>query len=330
MEDRGCAGVVLLDVGDFIQGGRVRHQAKMEELRVRFRFGKWRDLYGEYLGRTVRQLANFEIRVNMKRYIMEKLRPVVLPRERACDEQAPLTEKEVSLLRGMGGSVLWIGKEARPDVGAACSMSMSWDKDGPRIAHIKQANKTVNELQKTANMELRILPIPVEDGFWMALSDASVANDGEKSQGGFLLAFAHSDILKGKLADFNINSWASRRVQRAVKASLGSEAPTMDDALAELEWLRAMYSEVCVPNTSIADGTRFSSDVSIAVVRQRDEDSSILVTDARALYDLFHRRSGSAGLCRRAQIDVAVMCTSARQLNASVHWIPGLYMIADH
>ena len=23
------------------------------------------------------------------------------------------------------------------------------------------------------------------------------------------------------------------------------------------------------------------------------------------------------------------MCTSARQLNASVHWIPGLYMIAD-
>ena len=44
MEDR-CAGVVLLDVGDFIQGGGVRHQAKMEELRVRFRFGKWRDLY---------------------------------------------------------------------------------------------------------------------------------------------------------------------------------------------------------------------------------------------------------------------------------------------
>ena len=58
----------------------------------------------------------------MKRYFMEKLRPVVLPRERACDEQASLTEKEVSLLRGMGGSLLWIGKEARPDVGAACSI----------------------------------------------------------------------------------------------------------------------------------------------------------------------------------------------------------------
>ena len=98
----------------------------------------------------------------------------------------------------------------------------------------------------------------------MALSDASVANDGEKSQGGFLLAFAHlahSDILKRKLADFSVNSWASRRVKRAVKASLGSEALAMDDALAELEWLRAMYSEVCVPNTSIADGTRFSSRV---------------------------------------------------------------------
>ena len=118
MEDRGCAGLVLLDVDDFIPGGGVRHQAKMEELRERFHFGKWRDLYlshGEYLGRTVRQLANFEIRVGMKRYIMEKLRPVVLPRDRACDEQALLTETEVSLLRGMGGFPLvdWQRSTAR-------------------------------------------------------------------------------------------------------------------------------------------------------------------------------------------------------------------------
>ena len=65
-------------------------------------------------------------------------------------------------------------------------------------------------------------------------------------------------------------------------------------------------------------------------VRQADcEDETVLVTDARALYDLYQRRSGAAGLDRRAQIDVAVLVTSAKALNASIFWIPGTYMLAD-
>ena len=55
----------------------------------------------------------------------------------------------------------------------------------------------------------------------------------------------------------------------------------------------------------------------------------LAVTDARALYDLFHRRSGAAGLCRRAQLDVAVMSKSAEQLKTKICWIPGVNMPAD-
>ena len=113
-----------------------------------------------------------------------------------------------------------------------------------------------------------------------------------------------------------------------VKASLGSDALALDDGLAELEWVRALFSEVCIPGTTVYDGARLSSDESIAIVRQNDEDEeSILITDARALYDLFHRRSGSAGLDRR-QIDVAVICQSAKILNSKV-WTPGHFMLAD-
>ena len=50
---------------------------------------------------------------------------------------------------------------------------------------------------------------------------------------------------------------------------------------------------------------------------------------ARALYDLYHRRSGAAGLCRRAQLDVAVMSKSAEVLRTKVFWIPGANMPAD-
>ena len=106
----------------------MRHQALMEKLRLRFRFGKWRSVFeghGEYLGRTVRQMSDCEIRVDMERYISEKLRPVMLSRGRLQDgDEAELNEKEVSMLRGAAGSLLWVGRECRPDVAAACAMSI--------------------------------------------------------------------------------------------------------------------------------------------------------------------------------------------------------------
>ena len=135
----GCAGLVLLDVDDFAQGPR--HESLMLKLKERFRFGKWRVVfkgYAKYLGRTVRQLDNFEIRIDMQRYIEEKLQPIRLPRERRrLGDDEELTEQETTMLRGAGGSLLWIGKESRPDVAGACSMAMSWGSGRPKISHVK-------------------------------------------------------------------------------------------------------------------------------------------------------------------------------------------------
>ncbi|CAE7830815.1 RE1 [Symbiodinium sp. CCMP2592] len=331
---RGCAGLVLLDVDDFIQGGDGRHQELMETLKKRFKFGKWRivyDNYGEYLGRTIRQLPTFEIRVDMERYIMEKLRPVLLTKKGLQDgDEAELNEKEVTMLRGAAGSLLWVGRECRPDVAAACAMSMSWGSKPPQIRHIKMANKVISELQRTSKVFLRVLPIGLEHGIWMSVSDASLANDDEKSQGGFVIAYVDRSILDGAMAQTSIICWKSHKLRRVVKASLGSETLAMDDGLSEMEWLRAMYAEICIPEARVMDMSRYGTDESVVAVRQPDcEDDTVLVTDARALYDLYQRRSGAAGLDRRAQIDVAVLVTSAKVLNAKIHWLPGPYMLAD-
>ena len=114
---------------------------------------------------------------------------------------------------------------------------------------------------------------------------------------------------------------------RVVKATLGSEA--LDDALAELEWIRALWCETLDPASCILDGTRLGDNESVLAVRQTDNSESIHVTDAKALFDLLQRRSGNAGHCRRAQIDVSVICISARTLRVTTHWVPGEHMIAD-
>ena len=118
-------------------------------------------------------------------------------------------------------------------------------------------------------------------------------------------------IRDGALARFSINCWRSYRLRRVVKASLVSEALAMDDGL---EWLRAMYAESCVPDSTICDCTRFGPDLdSVVIVRQKANEESFMITDARAPYDLFHSRSGAAGLCRRAQIDVSVMASQHKR-----------------
>ena len=339
------AGVVLLDVDDFCQGGNDRRQSQMAKLRTQLKFGKWKDLYessAEYIGRTLFQTKDYEIQVSMKRYIEEKLKPVTLAKDRMKDKTAKLTEQETTWLRGMGGSLLWIGKEARPDVGAACAMAMSWSSNGPTVEHIVMGNKTVAELKQTKEAYLRILPIPTDAGIWMTVADASMGNADGKSQGGFIMAYAHKSIMDGELADFNIISWRSHKLRRVVKATLGSEALAMDDALGEVEWLRALWHEMLDENSSVLDGTRLCTSPSamvlrlpedeaeeVASVRIVDKLTGVHVTDAKALYDLLSRRSGNAGQDRRAQLDVAVICVSARTLRCKTYWVPGPQMIAD-
>ena len=122
------------------------------------------------------------------------------------------------MLRGAAGSLLWVGRECRPDVAAACAMSMSWGSQPPMIRHVKQANKVISELQRTAKVYLRVLPIELDQGVWMSISDASLANDDEKSQGGFIIAYVDRDILAGQLAPMSITCWKSHKLRRVVKA----------------------------------------------------------------------------------------------------------------
>ena len=85
----------------------------MSQLRTKLKFSKRRDVYknsAEYIGRTLKQLENFEIQVGMKRYIEEKLRPVTLAKDRVKQKTSPLTETETTWLRGVGGSLPWRGR----------------------------------------------------------------------------------------------------------------------------------------------------------------------------------------------------------------------------
>ena len=74
-------GCVLLEVDDHLMGGIGKaHHESMERLRQRIKFGKWRRLLQEgpsfFGGRHFTQLPDRSFKVDMTRFIRERLRPI--------------------------------------------------------------------------------------------------------------------------------------------------------------------------------------------------------------------------------------------------------------
>ncbi len=263
-------GVVLLDVDDFLQGGTARHHRCMEELRMELKFGKWKQHRGEFLGRTVTQLQSFEIQVCMKLYVTEKMSALPITRARARETTTKCDSNETTLVRGGGGSLLWLGREGRPDLAGKAALVMSWTEGSPTVQHLLDANHAIAEAKAHPDTAVRILPIPVASLCWLTVSDASLANlEGGRSQGGYAVAATDASLAQGREAPFSLITWKSKRVRRVVKASLGSEAQALDDALGELEWVRAIWSEMTDPQSNLSEPTlRYGRGESVVVVQR--------------------------------------------------------------
>ena len=142
-------GVVLLDVDDFLQGGTARHHRCMEELRRELKFGKWKQHRGEYLGRTVTQMESFEIQVCMKLYVTERMSTLPITRARARETTTKCDPNETTLVRGGGGSLLWLGREGRPDIAGKAALVMSWTEGAPTVQNLLDANQAIAEAKST-------------------------------------------------------------------------------------------------------------------------------------------------------------------------------------
>jgi hypothetical protein len=111
-------------VDDTATGGSgSKYQQALAYLRQRFPYRKWRLSEGEFCGAHYNQdTATGTITMSQKAF-SESLRPAHLPQSRKSDRRAQLDQKEVSILRGINGSLNWLATPSRPDVAAQTSLS---------------------------------------------------------------------------------------------------------------------------------------------------------------------------------------------------------------
>ena len=141
-------GCVLLEVDDHLMGGPGKaHHESMERLRQRIKFGKWHRLLQDgpsfFGGRHFTQFPDRSFKVDMTRFIQERLRPISLPRGRCLDRSAEASEGEVKALRAVAGSLSWIARQCRPDeAGTASTLQGSVSR--AVVKDLSDANRAVN------------------------------------------------------------------------------------------------------------------------------------------------------------------------------------------
>ena len=76
---------MLIDVDDFIEGGKEPHRKAMEGFYAKYRCGKAVDLMSVgqgtlFAGRRVVQHRDYRVTVSMDEYVKNKLRPIEVPK----------------------------------------------------------------------------------------------------------------------------------------------------------------------------------------------------------------------------------------------------------
>ena len=141
------------------------HNDKMKQLRNMIKFGHWHSLYQDgphsFAGRRFMQEKDFGFRIDMERYIREKLNPIELKRGRLSDPKAEPTEGEKSQLRAVIGGIGWVARQARPDEASTASLLQSSFHEAV-MKDLADANASVRRLKPYPLLGLRIMPCCLE------------------------------------------------------------------------------------------------------------------------------------------------------------------------
>ena len=335
-------GCVLLEVDDHLMGGPGKaHDESMERLRQKIKFGKWhrliQDVPSFFGGRHFTQLLDRRFKVDMTRFIQERLRPISLPRGRCFDRSAEATEGEVKALRAVAGSLSWVARQCRPDEAGTAS-TLQGSASRAVVKDLSDANRAVNRLKQTEEVGLLIHSIPLVNLRTVSILDAALDLDRPdgSTQGGFMVGFTTSELHQQGPAAMSLMSWSSHKVKRSVSASLAGEVFMMIEGVAECEWIgglleSAIYQDyepslhrrklISLPPESTVAVMKADSHIQI-------DPSTVCVTDAKSAFDHLVRES-TGGHCRRTAQDLCVNRRSMQTLRARCRWVPHERMVVN-
>jgi len=114
----------------------------------------------------------------------------------------------------------------------------------------------------------------------------------------------------GQECPYHVIDWKSSKLPRVTRSSLGAEAQAAGQAEDSVDFICRFWECLKDPNETLAE-----------ILERPSSLAPVLVTDAKALYDSFHRDGFGTGLTdRRTALEVKVIKEGLQSLGGSLRW----------
>ena len=331
-------GIIVVEVDDLLTLGDELHFSKMQELRQRFKFGKFKFLEEEeqgasFNGRRLRRTKDGTFLIDMQKFVEERLREVSLKVGRAAKKDEEANEDERAEARAVIGALTWAAKEGRPDCAAAASL-IAGTLNHMKIQDILDLNKAVRDAKKDSKLCLRIQPIKAEKMVWGVVTDASYANaKGSASQGAFGVICAEEEILEKGVGKVNLLHWRSGKMHRVVNSTLAAESQNLSKGLSELAWSVTVYKDLTMESFDLKEWQQTVKNQRVVALAKSNADDTLkrglCVVDAKSLFDHLVKETVGCTDDKRTAIEMQVIRQSMQETGAVIRWVPHPRMFMD-
>ena len=149
---------------------------------------------------------------------------------------------------------------------------------------------------------------PIGEMQLLCFFDAAFAtrNDGN-SQAGYIVMLVHRDVVSGKVSEgsYHVVDWRSFKTPRVARSSLAAEAQGAGQAVD-------------------------SVDLQVLALEVSSSLKPTMVTDAKALYDSYHREGAGGSLVdKRVGLEIKVVKDRLQQLDGCLKWMSSERQFAD-
>ena len=130
---------------------------QISKLEQKYPFGSKKSKTFTFTGIDLQQSPDNSIELSQSKYV-KNINPITMTAERRADENAPVTENERHLLRGLIGSLQYAAVHTRPDLASSLSFLQS-EINKATVSTLTAANKALHIAKKHHDVTIKIKPL---------------------------------------------------------------------------------------------------------------------------------------------------------------------------
>ena len=310
-------GILGTHVDDGVCGGDEYFHQQLEKLKTVLPFGSFKQRKFTFTGIALEQLPDFSVSCSQEDYVRQ-IPAIDIGRTRRIQPDSPVSESELSKLRGLVGSLQYAVTHTRPDIASKLG-EVQTQISGATVNTLILANKVLRECQEQSQVKICFRHIPIDDVTHISFGDASFASPKQLSsfQGSIIFA-TNSKMEKNEQAPVSPLTWSSKKIARVVRSTLSAEAFSMSRSVDKLGWMRLLWGVV------IQDGFEWRDPPKSFKTLPR----ATIATDCKSLFDLVTRCAMPS--CEEYRTTLEVLLIKERcSEHCSFRWIPTALQLAD-